>query len=215
MQMRIKLNLNIFLFFIIFLLKNQIEIYALVMLFAFIHELAHMFLGIILGYKPEILKIMPYGFCIEFKAMIGDYNKKIIKSNLLAVKKIIIALAGPIINLLIVVLGIILDFNSNIMYSNLLIFLFNLIPIHPLDGARIVNNILKIFFGNRKANKYMNHITNTLFILLTAISSILVLIYKNISILIIIMVIWSLVIKENRKYYTYNKIYKIIDKTYN
>ena len=213
--MKIKLNLYIFLFLVLFLITNQIEVYALVMIFALIHEIAHLICGIILGFKPDTLRIMPLGFSIEFDTNIEDYNQKILKSNIIAVKKIIIALAGPLINLLIVILGVILNINSNIIYANFLLFIFNLIPIYPLDGGRIVKNVLKIFYGNRKANQYINVITNTTFIILTMLSSVLIYIYKSISILAIILVLWGLIIKENRKHFTYNKIYKTIDKTFN
>ena len=40
--MQIKVNLQIFLFIVIFALTHQIEIYVWLMLFAFIHELGHM-----------------------------------------------------------------------------------------------------------------------------------------------------------------------------
>lgn len=210
--MKIKLNLNIFLFLLLFFITNQIEIYSLVMIFALIHELAHLICGVVLGFKPETLRIMPLGFAVEFKTDVADYNKKILRSNILSVKKIIIALSGPVTNLLIVIFGVIFNISNNIIYSNLLIFIFNLIPIYPLDGARILKNMLKILCGHKKAYKYMNLISNLFFIILTMISSILILIYKNISILLIIIVLWNMVYKENRKYFTYNKIYKIIDK---
>ena len=213
--MKIKLNLYIFLFLILFIITNQVEVYALVMIFALIHELAHLICGVILGFKPETLRIMPLGFSIEFETKLEDYNKKVLKSNIMSVKKAVIALAGPLINFLIVMFGILFDLDSNIIYANFLLFLFNLIPIYPLDGGRILKNMLKIFFGNREAYKCMNCITNILFVILTMISSILILIYKNIAILAIIIGLWGIILRENKKYFTYNKIYKIIDKTYN
>jgi len=213
--MKIKLNLNIFLFLVLFVITNQIEIYGLIMIFALMHELAHLICGMILGFKPDTLRIMPLGFSIEFETIIEDYNKKILKSNIMSVKKIIIALSGPLINLLIVVFGTFFNIDSNIIYSNFLIFIFNLIPIYPLDGGRILKNIFKIFFGNRKSNEYINLLTNISVIILTMLSSILIMIYKNISILAIMIVLWYMTIKENRKYYTYEKIYKTIDKIYN
>ena len=213
--MTIKLNLNIFLFLLLFLVTNQLEIYALVMIFALIHELSHLITGMLMGLKAETLKIMPLGFCIEFKTNIEDYNKKILKSNILSVKKIIIAIAGPFVNLIIVLFGILYNIDTNIIYANLLIFLFNMLPIYPLDGGRILKNILKMFFINRKANDYTNVISNLLVIVLTIVSSILILIYKNIAILVIIVTLWGILIKENRRYFTYNKIYKTIDKNEN
>ena len=211
--MKIKINLNIFLFLVLFIITNQIEIYALIMIFALIHELAHLGLGIILGFKAETFKIMPFGFSIEFKTNTQDYNKKILKSNILSIKKILIAFAGPFVNFIIVLLGIFCGFEENIIYANLLILLFNLLPIYPLDGGRILKNILKIFFGNRKANKYINTISNCVLIILTMITSITILIYHNIALFAIIIVLWGMVIKENKRYYTYNKIYKTIDKS--
>lgn len=213
--MNIKLNLNIFLFILLFFLTNQLEIYALIMIFALIHEMSHMICGVLLGFKAETLRIMPFGFAIEFKPIINDYNKKVLKSNVISIKKIIIALAGPLINLIVVIIGLILDFNNEIIYANFLIFLFNMIPIYPLDGGRILKNTLKIIFGNRKATTYINTISNAVIILLTMVFSIVIMIYKNIAVLAILIILWAMIIKENKKYNTYNKIYKTIDKSYN
>lgn len=213
--MKVKLNLNIFLFLVLFVLTNQIEIYALTMIFALIHELAHLIVGIILGLETDTFKIMPFGFCIEFKTNIKDYNEKVIKSNLLSVKKILIALAGPVLNLIIVILGIIYKFQNDIIYANLLLLIFNMLPIYPLDGGRILQNVAKILFGNRKASRYTNIISNIVLIFLTIISSIIITIYKNVAIFAIIVCLWGLMIKENKRYDTYKKIYKVIDKQSN
>lgn len=213
--MKIKINLNIFLFIILFFFTNQLEIYSLVMIFALIHELAHLLCGVLLGLKAKSLTVMPFGFSIEFESIIEDYNKKILKSNIISIKKIIISLAGPVINLLISILGIILKLDINIIYANIVLLIFNLLPIYPLDGERILENILKVFLGNRQAHKYINLTTNIFTIILTMISSILILKYKNLAILAILIVIWIMSIKENKKYNTYNKIYKTIDKNYN
>ena len=213
--MKIKINLNLFLFLILFVITNQIEIYALIMTFALIHELAHLICGVILKFKPDTLRIMPFGFCIEFQTNIQDYNRKIIKSNMLSLKKIVVALAGPFMNLIVIIFGIIYPIEKNIIYANLLILLFNMLPIYPLDGGRIIKNILKIFFGNRKANNYINNVSNIVLIILTMIGSIFILIYKNIAIFAILICLWGILLKENKKYCTYNKIFKVIDKSNN
>lgn len=213
--MKIKLNLNIFLFLVLFFLTGQLEMYTLVMVFALIHELSHLLCGVLLRFKANTLRIMPFGFCIEFDSVIEDYNKKILKSNMTSFKKIIVALTGPLVNLLIVILGILCNVDMNIVYSNFLIFIFNILPIYPLDGGRILKNILKIFVGNRKANTCTNLIANIITIALTMVSSVLIIIYNNIAILAILIVIWCITIKENAKYNTYNKICKTIDKNYN
>ncbi len=213
--MQIKVNLKIFLFLLIFIITRQIKIYALLMLFALIHELGHLIMGIILGFKPESISIIPTGFSIKFKAEPKNYNKKVKNANILAVKQIIIALAGPLTNLIIIILTIIYHEITNnieilnlpldmIIYSNILIFVFNLIPIYPLDGGRILKEFVHIFLGLYQSYVVTNKIAKVVIIFLTAISSIAVLEYKNIAILIIITYLWLLFIKENKD--TNNKI---------
>ncbi len=67
------------------------------------------------------------------------------------------AIAGPFTNLLIIIfathLKIELFSNLIIIYANLLLILFNLVPIYPLDGGRILKGILHIFLGKRKSRK--------------------------------------------------------------
>lgn len=213
--MKIKLNLYTFLAIILFFLTGQIEIYILVMLFSLIHELSHMICGVILGFKINAIRILPLGFSIDFQPTVCDYNKKILKSNVISLKKIIVAFAGPLINFIIFIIGVVNNWNNNIIYANFLIFIFNMIPIYPLDGGRILKSTFKIFLGHKKANIVMNTISNTLVIILTIVSSIAIMIYKNIAIPLIVLNLWIIQTSENKKYNTYNKIYKVIDKNYN
>jgi len=89
-----------------------------------------------------------------------------------------------------------------VVYSNILIFIFNLLPIYPLDGGRILKELVHIFVGLYKSYTITNNIANIVIIILTVISSIAILIYKNIAILIIIAYLWGLVIIENKKFNT-------------
>ncbi len=96
--MHIKIDLKIFLFALIFLLMKKIEMYALIMVFALIHELGHIIMAIILKYKIENIEIVPYGIKMKFKVNYDDYNKKIGKGSLISLKKILIGVAGPFFN---------------------------------------------------------------------------------------------------------------------
>ncbi len=155
--MRFRIDLKIFLFLILFYFTKQIETYVIIIVFAIIHELGHLMAGLIMGMKPEKIELMPYGISISFKLKPKDYNKKILKANLLEIKKILVAIAGPFTNLLIIIfathLKIELFSNLIIIYANLLLILFNLVPIYPLDGGRILKGILHIFLGKRKSRK--------------------------------------------------------------
>lgn len=212
--MRIRINLKIFIFILIFLLTNQIKIYGILMLFALIHELGHMLVGILLSFKPVKLEIMPYGLSVGFEVKCEDYNKKIKNGNMLLIKKLIIVLAGPITNLIITIIFLIFNITffgierELVVYSNILIGIFNLIPIYPLDGGRIIKNILHIIVGLKKSYQYTNQISKVTICLLTAICSIAILYIRNIAILIILAYLWYLVITENRKYEKKRQLYE-------
>ena len=239
--MSIKIDLKIFLFLFLFLLTSQIEIYVTLMIFAIIHELGHLLMGVILGFRPEEIKLTPVGLQMKFKMndlenidnisiehQVSNSESSNVPSklkingvNTLCIKKAIIALAGPITNLLIAVIVIIIgSFNANIIntylyqiiiYSNFLIAIFNLIPIYPMDGGRIINETIKLFYGNKVAYKLTYIISKTVLILLTAISSIVILYIHNISIVIILAYLWYLEILEIRRYNRRKNISKLIE----
>lgn len=204
--MRIRIHLKIFIFVLIFLLTNQIKIYGILMLFALIHELGHMLVGILLGFKPTKLEIMPYGVSVGFEIKCEDYNKKVKKANMLSIKKLIIALAGPLTNFIITVIFLIINKNlfgierNLVIYSNILIGMFNLIPIYPLDGGRVIKNILHITLGLKKSYEYTNQISKITICILTGICSITILYIRNVAILLILAYLWYLVIVQNKKY---------------
>ena len=207
--MQIKVNLQIFLFIIIFVLTHQIEMYAWVMIFAIIHELGHLVAGLLLKLKPKTLSLMPLGIRVTFE----DYEYK----KLIEMKKIILALAGPLTNFLIaiftVVLPIDMHLKETIIYSNILIGTFNLIPLYPLDGGKILKGLIRIKSSAEKSDKLVNRISNLTIIFLTAISSIAILYLKNIAIIFILVYLWLMVVKENKRYSLKKKMYETIEKS--
>ena len=213
--MRFRIDLKIFIFLIIFYFTRQIEIYSILMLFALIHELGHLLAGLLVGMQPEKLELMPFGVAISFKIKPEEYNKKIKKGNQLEIKKILVALAGPITNFIVIV--IILNLNIElfkaltIIYTNFLIVIFNLLPIYPLDGGRILKGILHINIGKQKAEKYINTISKITVTILTIIASILILHVHNIAFILICMYLWYLILKEDKKYQQRKKIYEALE----
>lgn len=214
MNMRFRIDLKIFIFLIIFYFTKQIEIYTMIMLFALIHEIGHLLMGLLIGMKPEKIELMPFGVSISFKIKVEEYNKKIKKGNLLEIKKMVVALAGPLTNFIIIIItnNLKIDIFKSLMiiYTNFLIMIFNLLPIYPLDGGRILKGILHINFGIRTTEFYINIISKIMVAIITILSSILILYVHNVAILFIDLYLWYLVLKENVKYKKREEIYNKI-----
>ena len=211
-----RIDLKIFLLLILFYFTNQIEIYTLIMISAIIHELSHLFAGLVLKMKIKQITLMPVGLSIEFIIPYSDLNEKILKSNKLELKKMFIAIAGPLINIIIIFIvfffNIKLELKHLIIYSNLLIAVFNLLPIYPLDGGRILKSVICLIKGKRKAEILSNKISNFMFFLMMFNFSILVYYLKNVTILFIMIYLLYIVTKENKIFKMKMQMYKIIDK---
>lgn len=201
--MELKIDLKIILFALIFYFTGQIEIYCLCLLFALIHELGHVLVARILGNKLLKFKIMPLGFSIFLQTNIEDYNKKIKKGNMYVLKNLIISIAGPITNIIIFLvtffLPIELMIKEKIIYINAIIAIFNLIPMYPLDGSKILQNALKLFCSNKESYKYTNIVANATLIIFTIFCSVFILYAKNIAIVAILIYLWYINIKENER----------------
>ena len=85
--MRVRIDLKIIVFLILFLFTNQISVYLTMLIFCTLHEFGHIIAGLILKLKPENLEILPYGLSISFKLNPDDINKKIKKRKFIRNKE--------------------------------------------------------------------------------------------------------------------------------
>lgn len=207
--MQIKIDFKIFVLAILFWLTHQLKIYVLIMIFALLHEVGHLFAGLLLKLKPKKMEINAFGLAITFEGIGENFSRSSNK------KRIIIAMAGPIVNVLLIFFALFLPNNMNkelIIYANLILLIVNLLPVYPLDGGRILKNILHIKLGYWESIEHMNRISNVVTVCLTILASISILYFKNIAILLIIAYLWILVIKENRRYQMLKRTKAIIEK---
>ncbi|MBQ2836209.1 MAG: M50 family metallopeptidase [Clostridia bacterium] len=190
--MKIRIDLKILFCMIIFYFTKQIKIYLIVMFFSFLHELGHIIVGIILKKKIEKIEIMPFGLSAVFYTDFDDKHYNI--------KEILVALAGPISSLFLAIWFNYIELpyitKQEAVYSNLLILFFNLIPLYPLDGGRIIKGIIYTKVGIIQTENIINKISNITMIVLTIISSITVYFYKNIAIFLVCIFLWSIVLQE-------------------
>jgi len=190
--LRIRIDLKILIFLIIFYFTNQLSIYLIIMLFSILHEMGHIIVGLILKMKPTKLEIMPFGVSVSFNENVDDKNSNI--------KEILVALAGPLTSLILAIFALDIDFKyvskNGAIYSNLLILFFNLMPIYPLDGGRIIKSILHIKLDIIKTEYIIRKISYITMIILTIVSSIAVYYYQNVAIFFICIFLWLMTLRE-------------------
>ncbi|MBO5397572.1 MAG: M50 family metallopeptidase [Clostridia bacterium] len=205
--MKIEIDLRVILLMIVFLFTSQIDIYVIFIFFVFLHELAHILVGLALGFKVSSISMNIFGFSAQLYA----YKSK--KSFI----RIITYLAGPIFNLICAIVFYFSklenEFALKLIYTNLLLFVFNLFPILPLDGGKILKEVLKNFIGNKNASVVMNAVTKVFLIMISAIYSVAILKIKNFAILFLIIYLWYLYSIEEKKLSTLKRVYEIIEKS--
>lgn len=154
---KIQINFSTYITIIISLLINRHRLLFLQFLIAFIHELFHCIGAFIFKLNINKLVMLPFGFYADI-------------DNLYSIKwyqELIIIILGPlsylissiIINLLFINNSISLTLFNEIKETNLLILIFNLLPIFPLDGYRIIKILLGTKFSEKKVLKIMNIIS--------------------------------------------------------
>lgn len=106
----------------------------LAFLFIIIHELCHYLMAVKVGARVEDFKVHPLGTSIE----ISNYDELNPKEETL------ICFAGPVMNLLLAGVFFIIkgwfseEFFYNCFEINLALGIFNLLPVFPLDGSKIL-----------------------------------------------------------------------------
>lgn len=197
--MKIEINLKIFFLLILLFLFDNINTYLIFLFFILVHELSHLIVGILIGGKPQKMTISIFGVSVEFYS----YGKNKTFS------KLIFFFIGPIINILIGYLCYKYMGNSKekllIVYTNFALGIFNLLPILPLDGGKIMKEILKVILGFETSNKIMISISKCFLMIASLIYSVLIIEIKNIMILFLLIYLWYLYSIEEKKYLLYLK----------
>ena len=100
-----------------------------------------------------------------------------------------------------------------IIYTNLLLAIFNLIPIMPLDGGKILKEVLVKKIGNKDTTIFMSRLTQVILIGITLLYSVAILHIKNFALFLLILYLWYLKYREDRKVKSMIRAYEVIERS--
>lgn len=144
--------------------------WSIILVSLFVHEYSHTLVALKRGYNVMGIHF----FALGGMAKIGESYKNIEDHPK---DHIAIAFAGPLSNIAIAIitLSVVLTFPALEFYSimavaiNLVLGIFNLLPIFPLDGGRIANGLICLYEDDiLKSRQYTNYVSAATGILATA-----------------------------------------------
>ena len=122
----IKISIPFYICFIVFFLIGKFKLFIVLTSITLFHELGHILMGILFKYKIEKVIILPLGSLTIFNTKI---NNKLYK-------ELLVTIMGPIFQ--VILLFILTKYNK----YNIYLLIFNLLPIYPLDGYKILMILL-------------------------------------------------------------------------
>lgn len=181
--MIVKIHLTLILMFLYNYFFGKLETLFICYMFIIMHELSHMIVALLLKIDIEEICLMPVGVNAKYLGRISP------------LKELIISISGPIGSLIFAFL-----YNNKIYYLiNICIVIFNIIPIYPLDGGRVLRVLLKFIFGDKIGQNISTYLTNILVIIFLLVGIFIAAYYKNFFFLIVSIYIYRISKNEIKK----------------
>lgn len=152
------------------------------------HELGHLLVGAALGGRPRWLSLSAVGLELKLEYPAGlSYGRELA-----------VALAGPAVNL---IMGLICARAGNYLLAGVSfgLGLFNLLPILPLDGGRIVWCAMSALFGVQAGERVADGAAGILVGLLAGTGAAVAAAYANFTLLLVAAWLFGLTLLRKRE----------------
>ena len=107
-----------------------------------VHEFGHIIVALFLKWKIEKVVLLPFGAITIFNE---DINRPIMEEAL-------ILFFGPFFQIVFTIFCNFFNYSEMFISYSLSLLFFNLLPILPLDGSKLLNLILNCFFSFKKSH---------------------------------------------------------------
>ena len=156
---------------VIYLAIDETGLFLPLSIGVIVHELSHVFFLVIFDCKVNSINLSIGAITVNHSSGIDKYK------NMIAV------LAGPISNLLLSLLFYRINFMTH-FYVNIILFIYNLLPINGLDGGELI----KLLFNGVLSAEKINNLLNINTVVITIMFCVMyIFVFKNINAVFIIL----------------------------
>lgn len=144
LSLKVHIHFLTFVYFILAWLGGYLKWYLSTLLIVCLHEICHLLMAYYFHFRIQKIEVLPFGAYL----VLDDFYFHSILHEMCVV------LAGPCSHLLIYE-GIVLFsegvYQQYLLTMNMFVFLFNLLPIYPLDGSRFLCLLLQSVMDLKRA----------------------------------------------------------------
>lgn len=154
-----KIKIHDITYIIVFLsfLVGYFEFIVLLLITIIIHECGHLLMVNVYNKNPSKIIIYPFGGVTKYKTFLNSSIKE----------EFLILIFGPLIQILFLLMitmlynnNLVLESTYNLFYKiNIILLIFNLLPILPLDGGKIINLFFNLFLPYKISHKISMYIS--------------------------------------------------------
>lgn len=182
----IKIHFFFYVVFFIAIITGKFKTFLILTMITIIHELGHIIGGLIFDYKIERVILMPISLLTIFNTKINNKWHE----------ELIVTILGPLFQILL--FWIIND--KIILKYNLWLLIFNLLPIFPLDGSKLLKIFLYDYLPFRKVEKINIYLSLSFLLIIN------VILFKNVIVFLLsIIFIFKIIYEIKNLDFVYNK----------
>ena len=153
----IKIDVSFYIAILLALFTRQIDVYLTYLIAIIIHECGHLIMASFFKWEIETFRLSAIGGFLTFK---NDLSQP-------ASQSFLVAISGIIFNLILGVILFALNGPPSLVYTQFAIAIFNLLPIAPLDGSRLLQSLLRGIFEYKTVLNIMK-VANIIFLFIFA-----------------------------------------------
>lgn len=124
--------------YLLFAFYFQMSEYLAFLVFSLLHEMGHYLVACYFKFEIDYIEVLPFGAFLSLK----DFGKHLV------IEELLMLCAGPLVNIIFILIFYITQQNP-LLLINVFIGLFNLLPVYPLDGAKICQLLFSYFMDYR------------------------------------------------------------------